>query len=124
MFRQFKNSTPEKNAPELPSWADGFIYWVKQEHLMFGSNRKQPNYKRPVLSIKKHANHFMVLPLTSKASADLYHLTGIEWIKEESQRDSYISYRYENIEINTKYKAGAIPHSERINIMNWLKNHY
>jgi len=123
MFRQNSLQNPPVISPsELPSWADGFLYWVKQEKLLFGSNRKTPNYSRPVLSIKKHANSMVILPSTSKPSAAFYHLTEVEWCKKNDQRDSYLSYRYEIIDINSNSKAAAVTHSERINIINWLKN--
>jgi len=125
MFRQNIPSINHQDTPsDLPLWADGFFYWVKQAELIFGSDRKSPIDSRPVLSIKKHSTRFIVLPSTSKKNTTFYHLSAdtVSWNTCHINPDSYLTYRYETLFIDSNHKAGTINHAERINVIHWLKD--
>jgi len=123
MFRQQIDLT--QTPSDHPDWVHGFFYWIKQSKLLFGSDRKIPTSARPVLSVLKHSQYFIVLPVTSKKKPSFYHLTADKpfW-KHSKKTDSYLSPNYETLLPDAMpKKAGTLPHTERLAIMNWLKNH-
>jgi len=118
MFRQRPPVTPST----MPDWADGFCYLAKQSYLMFGRDRKEPVEARFVVSWIKHNDRIIVLPATTQAKDDFFHLLA-EQCHQKGQttpRDSYLCPRYESVPQNILKKIGVLPHPIRIQIVQWL----
>jgi len=126
MFRQTINPPEIKLTQDSASlWSTGIVYKTQQSELFFGSNRRIPTKYRPTHGIKKHGSRLIVLPATSQYNSYLFHVEAcdIQWNKP-SNKDSYLTFRYESIPLpSAKDKTAIIKHSTCINLMDWLKQH-
>ena len=114
-------------APGLPDWAHGFFYLAPQSRLYFGSDRRVPVTRRPVVSLVQQGEICQLLPATRhpRRKADFFHLRAEDGFfrraPAESPADSYLYYVAEALPAEVLTVIGVLPHPLRIRIADWLK---
>ncbi len=110
--------------------ADGLVHTCDQSALMFGSDRRNPTFQRPVVGIKNEGHRVVILPCTTKNhqdSPDFLELNKnrVMWSGEPRELTSYASYRYEVIDCSRlRKKIGIMPQIARLELLRWLKSRY
>jgi len=110
--------------------ADGFVHVCEQAALMFGSDRRVPTDRRPVVAVRNDGPRVIVLPCTTKDntnSHDFFELNDerVMWTRPPNGRSSFAYYRYEVVTASSlKGKIGAMSQPARIELLAWLKSRF
>lgn len=110
---------------EFGDWAHGFCYLARQSALAFGRRRYRKNHWRPVVSLARRGQFFLVFPATTQANPRFFHLRAADCFFKRRppapQKDSFLCYRYEALSPESLIETGVVAHTLRLKIMAWLK---
>ncbi len=135
------NNRPSDTIPtvRLPSIGDEpdwwknrlFCWWGDQNMLHFGSNRKEYNKMRRLVSLKKRGIFWVVLPATGKYNPNFFGLNRTECLclendKPDSLYDkSYLCPRVETISpIGLIKEIGVVNHLTTPRIIEWYQQYH
>lgn len=87
---------------EMPTKAIGYFYFIPQDQMKFGGDRRNPVRRRPAVSICHREGRAYVLPATSQKRQDWFRLQTTECRPENRDqggldRDSYIGPNLESL---------------------------
>lgn len=108
--------------------ANGMIWIANQKALVFGSNRKTPVARRPVVALRRDGDRVAVLPCTSKSgsrSDSFFELNEqrVMWQRKANQL-SFAYYRWEVVHADAmRHKIGTMNQPARIDLLKWLREH-
>ena len=115
----------------MPPEAIGYFYFIPQEKMQFGEDRRNKARLRPAVSICRRQGRAYVLPATSQERRDLFRLISTECISENHQggldRDSYIYPRIESLtetEIRNARQCCRLVREVRVSLVKWFADYW
>ena len=116
---------PQPQAPvPTADFAQGKCYLAQQSALVFGSDRREPVYRRPVVSWALVGPRAYVFPATTQHHKDFFFLPrGSCFLKRahEDERDSYLCPRVEALSVADLTELGILDHPTRLAIAAWKR---
>jgi hypothetical protein len=125
MFR--RRPPPAVNRPDFDDWAHGFCFWADQSALYFGCDRAEPVASRPVVSLKRTGDCYLVLPGTGQFNPAFFRLRPDDYFVKgkpnTSLKNTYLSYRAESLSEQALTLFATLSHPCRLRIVAWLQQH-
>jgi len=115
---------PQASLPKA-DFAHGKCYLAQQSALVFGSDRREPVYRRPVVSWALVGPRAYIFPATTHQHRDFFHLPhGKCFLKRphEDERDSYLCHRVEALSLVDLIELGILDHPTRLAIAAWKRD--
>ena len=105
----------------------GQCYLAWQSLLVFGGDKDEPVFSRPVVSLLKEGHRLYVLPATTKRDDALYPIDLRRCAVKDGNnkfRYSYLSPHPEVVTASKLKEIGILPDNLRQNIATWLRNRH
>ena len=123
MFR--RRPPPAVERSDINDWAHGFCFWADQSALYFGCDRGEPVTSRPVVSLKRTGDYYLVLPGTGRFNPAFFHLRPEDFFvkgrPDPSLKDTYLYYRAESLSQQALALFAMLSHPLRLRIVAWLQ---
>jgi hypothetical protein len=107
------------------------VFLVRQDGMVFGSDRGMPLPSRPVVLIRRRDPFWFVLPSTTQSKSKdrskffAIRKTDVIWKNSEKARDGFLYHRYESLNNDDLIaKIGVLIPAVQVEIVKWLRSQY